>query len=366
MADISQNAQTTASVPEQRDWLRLGLGLGLLLGLTVIVFWLDGVLLAAFRAQGIKGNLLEYPLVAIILGLLVNGLLHLTGHYEFIRPVLKTESYLRVGVILLGARVAFGTLLSTGLGGILQAVIMVTMVFGFTWWLAGRMQLPASLKAVMSSAVSICGVSAAIAAAGSVHAKKEEISYVTALVVVTALPLMILMPLVATALNLPPEVAGAWFGGNIDTTAAVVGAGTLYGEKAQEVAAIVKTAQNVLMGFVAFGLATYYVVQVERKPDERPSLGLIWQRFPKFVLGFILMSILTSLGVFSKEILANINTVNQWIFGLAFVCIGLDFSVSALKEAGWKPISVYLSATVFNTLLALLVASLIFGVLLAA
>jgi len=363
MAEISQNAQT-ATAPEPKDWTRLGVGFGLLVVLTVIVFWLDGMLLATFRAQGIRGNLLEYPLVAIVLGLIANGLLHLTGHYEYIRPVLKTENYLRVGVILLGARVAFGNLLSTGLGGVLQAVLMVSLVFGFTWWLAGRMNLPASLKAVMASAVSICGVSAAIAAAGSVHAKKEEISYVTALVIVTALPLMILMPLAATVFNLPPEVAGAWFGGNIDTTAAVVGAGTLYGEKAQEVAAIVKSAQNVLMGFVAFALATYYVVKIERKPDERPSLGLIWQRFPKFVLGFILMSILASLGVFSKELLANINTVNQWIFGLAFVCIGLDFSFSALKEAGWRPISVYLAATVFNTVLALLLASLIFGVLL--
>ncbi len=171
------------------------------------------------------------------------------------------------------------------------------------------------------------------------------------------------MPIFANALGLAPDVAGAWCGGNIDTTAAVVGAGTLYGEEAQRVATIVKAAQNVLMGFVAFALALYFVSVVQKDQGERPSPRIIWQRFPKFVIGFVLVSILTSLNAFTPALIREMSTAYQWAFTLAFVSIGLDFSLAALRQAGWKPVVVYLGATVFNTLLALLVSSLIFGIL---
>ncbi|HLU10543.1 MAG TPA: putative sulfate exporter family transporter, partial [Oceanobacillus sp.] len=95
----------------------------------------------------------------------------------------------------------------------------------------------------------------------------------------------------------------------------------------------------------------------------RPSPKVIWQRFPKFVIGFVLVSILASLKVFSPELVREMNTATQWAFAIAFVCIGLDFSVAEIRTAGIKPIIVYLTATVFNTVLALVVAYIIFGVL---
>ncbi|MGQ9908399.1 MAG: YeiH family protein [Candidatus Flexifilum sp.] len=343
------------------SWIQFGIGLAVLIGLTVIVTLIDDALTGFFRSQGLRQNLIEYPLVAVLIGLIVNALLRLTNLTHRIKPAIKTETYLRIGVILLGARVNINTLLATGAGGLIQAVIMVSAIFLFTWWLGGRMKLPDTLRAVMASAVSICGVSAAVAAAGSVQAKKEEITYVTALVIVTALPLMVLMPVLATALNLPADVAGAWFGGNIDTTAAVIGAGTLYGEEAQAVATIVKSSQNVLMGFVAFALALYFVTVVQKGQGERPSPRMIWDRFPKFILGFVAMSILASTGVITPELSRTTSTLTQWIFTLAFICIGLEFSVSALREAGARPIVVYLAATVVNTVLALGVAWVIFG-----
>ncbi len=338
-------------------------GIILLAILTLLVAEIDRAIANAFRAQGVAQNPLEYPLTAAVIGLIANAILRVTNLYSFIRPAIRTELYLKIGVVILGARISIGDLLSTGAGGLIQALIMVTSVFFFTWWLGGRLKLPDTLRAVMASAVSICGVSAAIAAAGAVQARKEEITYVTALVIVTALPLMVLMPVLAGVMGLQPDVAGAWFGGNIDTTAAVIGAGTLYGEQAQSVATIVKSSQNVLMGFVAFALAAYFITVIQKKADERPSPRIIWQRFPKFVIGFVLVSILASLRVFTPELAREMNLASQWAFTLAFVSIGLDFSISALRDAGWRPMLVYLAATVFNTILALFVASVIFGVL---
>ena len=226
--------------------------------------------------------------------------------------------------------------------------------------IVGELGLPDTLRAVMSTAVSICGVSAAIAAAGSVLAKKEEITYVTALVIITALPLMVIAPLIAGTLNMPEPVAGAWFGGNVDTTAAVVGAGTIYGETAQKIASIVKQTQNALIGVVAFLLALYFTTVVEGK-SQKPSAAIIWQRFPKFVLGFIVTSLIFTFGWINADASKGIAAVKDWFFCLAFVCMGLELSVSEMKKMGWAPVIVYLIVTVFNTILALIVAWIIFG-----
>jgi uncharacterized membrane protein YadS len=309
---------------------------------------------------GIPGKVLEYPLWAASLGLVFNPILKALKVFEFARPGFRTELFLKIGLVLLGATISFNVILTAAGGAILQGLIMVTAVFLFSWWLGGKFHLPDTLRAVMSSAVSICGVSAAIAAAGSVQAKKEEITFITALVILTALPLMVIAPLLAGAMNLPQEVAGAWFGGNVDTTAAVVGAGTIYGETAQEIASIVKQTQNVLIGLVAFLLALYFTTVVEGK-KEKPSAAVIWQRFPKFVLGFIIASLFFTFGWISEDAGKAIIGMKDWMFCLAFVCMGLELNAAGNKKMGWSPVIVYLIVTVFNTLLALGVSWLIFG-----
>ena len=340
---------------------RLILGLLIIFAFAILVAELDAGISSWFKTQGVARNPLEYPLVAVVLGLVVNFILRATKTHPIVAPAIKTELFLKIGLVLLGSRIALGELLAKGLGGLIQAVIMVVSVFFFTWWLAGKFKIDDKLRAVMSAAVSICGVSAAIAAAGSVLAKKEDVTYVSALVIITALPLMILMPILANWMGLPADVAGAWFGGNIDTTAAVVGAGTIHSETAQQVAAVVKLSQNVFIGIAAFFLAVYFAVHVEKKPGERPSLKVIWERFPKFVLGFIFVSVLTSLGIFSEGQLELIGVWNKWAFALAFFCIGLELTFKDLSRLGWSPVIVFLSATVFNTVLALAVSYLIFG-----
>ena len=304
---------------------------------------------------------IEYPLWAAILGLGANLIASTLGVKERLNGAFRTEFFIKVGLVLLGASINLTQIMSVGVRGMLQALVMVTAVFLFTWWLGGTLRLDNKLRAVMCAAVSICGVSAAIAAGGAVLAKREQLAYVTTLVILTALPLMILMPYVATAVGMSPEWAGAWFGGNIDTTAAVVGAGTIYGEAAVKVASIVKLSQNTLIGVAAFLLAVYWALREERLPDERPHVRLIWDRFPKFVLGFILVSVLASTGLFTGAQSKDITALRNWAFTLAFVGIGWSLSLRELKTIGGKPLLVYLIATLFNTLLAFGVAWLLFG-----
>jgi len=346
-----------------RAVIGLIVGLALIGALTLLVAEFDTAIAKWFTGRGVTQNPLEYPLIAVALGLIANALLRGTKTHAFVQPGIRTEFFLKVGLVLMAAGLNINVIMKQGAGGLLQALVLVTSVFFFTWWLATRFKLPPQLKAVMACAVSICGVSAAIAAAGAVLAKKKEVTYVTALVIVTALPLMVLMPWIARSIGLSETVAGAWFGGNIDTTAAVVGAGTLYGETAQQVASVVKMSQNALIGVAAFLLATYFVVKIERKPSERPSAAVIWQRFPKFILGFVLVSILASTGVLSGNAVTVLKALSKWAFAAAFLSIGLELSVRELGAMGWRPVVVYLSATVFNTALALGAAWVIFGAL---
>lgn len=342
-------------------FLQVITGLIVVLVLSIVAWLITRQVYTLELPLGIPGKVLEFPLWAAVVGLLGNLLLKVTKTHEYVRSGIRTELFLKIGLVLLGAGISFKMLVSTARGAVIQGPVMVICVFFFCWWLAGVFKLDDKLRAVMSTAIAICGVSAAIAAAGSVLAKKEHVTYITTLVIIVALPLMVILPLLAGAMHLPQDVAGAWFGGNIDTTAAVVGAGTIYGEKAQAVATIVKSTQNALIGVAAFLLAFYFVTFIERKPGERPSPKLIWDRFPKFVLGFIVASILYTLGWVDGGKGTVIEALKNWSFTLAFVCMGLELSVTEIKRMGWSPVIVFLIVTVFNTLLALIVSYLLFG-----
>jgi uncharacterized integral membrane protein (TIGR00698 family) len=329
--------------------------------LTVAAWWLN----RAVPTWDPRLRVIEFPVYAVLLGLLAGGGLTLMGLRDGLAAYFRTEFFLKTGLVLLGATINLAEIVAFGARGLVQAVILISSVFLFTWFVARWLGVEEKLRALLSASVAICGVSAAIAAAGSVLAKKEQLAYVTGLVILFALPLMFLQPGAAVWLDLSPDVAGAWIGGNIDTTAAVVGAGAIHSQQALKVASIVKISQNALIGAVAFLLALYWVAVVERKSGQRPRAREIWDRFPKFVLGFILASIVvtvvTSAGWAGKTGLRDLRHLREWFFMAAFLSIGYGLSLRGLREAGWRPIAVYALATVFNTVVALGVARAIFG-----
>ena len=309
---------------------------------------------------------IEFPVYAIALGLIGNFVLSKLALRDALSRGFRTEFFIKTGLVLLGASINLKVLVTAAGPAIIQALLLITIVFGFTWWLGGVLKLEDKLRALLASAVSICGVSAAIAAAGAVQAKKEQLAYAASLVIVFALPSIFLLPWLADLLNLSDAVAGAWIGGNIDTTAAVAAAGAIAGEDALQIATIVKTTQNALIGVVAIALTAYFALKVERKSSDeaRPSLGQFWERFPKFVLGFIAASIIGTLFLQwggDKAAITTVNDLRTWFLIFAFVAIGLEFSLKGLKEAGWRPIALFASATVVNIVVALGLAVVLFG-----
>ena len=309
---------------------------------------------------------LEYVLWALILGLLISNTV---GVPRWLKPAVRAELYIKIGLVLLGAEILFQTIIKAGVFGVAQALIVVGAVWFFCYFLALKVGIERSLASVLASGVSICGVSASIATGGAIKAKPKEVSYAVSLVLLIAIPMLIGEPFIAKAIGMPDAVAGAWIGGTIDTTPAVVAAGALYSEKAMTVAAIVKMAQNTLIGVAAFILAVYWVLKVERKPGEKPSPVEIWYRMPKFVVGFVIASVIFSLVLMPtlgeaavKSSLAVSKAFRKWFFALAFVCIGLDTKFKELvKVGGGRPLLVFIIAQVFNVVLTLAIAYVLFS-----
>src|SRR5262245_34021217 len=322
----------------------------------------------AWLAQIVGGNAylgylgLEYVVFALGLGLLISNAL---GVPPWLLEAVKTEYYIRTGLVIFGATTLFQEIMKAGLVGIIQAVIVVTVVWYVCFALCRRLKVDDGFAAMLSTAVSICGVSAAIAAYGAVRGDRKKLSYVTSLVLVVAVPMMIFEPWIAKLSGMPDLVAGAWLGGTLDTTATVIAAGELVSETAMKIGTYVKLSQNVLIGVAAFLMATWWVIRQGEQTGERPSPALIWQRFPKFVLGFLLASAAFSFFL-EPEVAAGTKGVltglrNVW-FAMAFTCIGLETRLTdLLRMEGGRPALAFLGAQAFNIVIALIMAFLLFG-----
>ena len=220
---------------------------------------------------------------------------------------------------------------------------------------------------MLSSAVSICGVSAAIATSGAIDGDSKKLSYVISLVLITAIPMMLLMPYAADYLGLSAQVTGAWLGGTIDTSGAVVAAGTLAGEEALKISTIVKFSQNVLLGVAAFAISVYWTYtknDTETVKQAKPSASVIWERFPKFILGFMAASLLFSFALSVEAIdgvKGSLKSLQGLWFALAFTSIGLETRLADLLNAdNRKPLYAFLIAQTFNIFITLAIAYLLF------
>ncbi len=327
----------------------------------------------AWGAQLLAGNArindlgLEYVIFALGLGLLLNHAFHLP---DWLRQAVRTEFYIKSGLVILGAGILFQEILQAGVLGLAQAVLVVTVVWYFCFWFARRLRVDDEFAVMLSTAVSICGVSAAIAACGAIQGDRKKLSYVTSLVLIVALPMMVLMPWVVKHFQIPEIVAGAWLGGTLDTSGSVVAAGALISEPAMKTGVIVKFSQNVLLGVAAFGLSVWWTIRQRASGGQRPSVRLIWERFPKFVLGFIVASLVCSFALDAalvKETKGLLTGLRNFWFALAFVSIGLETKFTdLLRMEGGRPAFAFIGAQGFNVIWTLILAWLLFGGILFA
>lgn len=320
----------------------------------------------------------ESVFFSVLFGLLIRNVWRVP---EWMKPAIQGEFYIKIGVVCLGATILFSDVMKSGVFGLVQACLVVAVVWFFAYWVSRRMKVDERTAMILSSGVSICGVSACITAARVAGGDDRKLSYIVSLVLIVVVPMIYLMPWLANTIlplifddpHVVQEVAGAWIGGTIDTTSGVVASSEMIGDAANRQAVIIKAAQNVLIGVVAFFIALYLSTRGERG-REAPSLGIVWEKFPKFILGFVAASLVFSLmqsggffvpgdgGKLAETGVAK--TFSTVFFSLAFVCIGLD---TRLKEIVSKEnrnlLRSFLAAQGFNIVVTFVIACLLFGVL---
>jgi uncharacterized integral membrane protein (TIGR00698 family) len=308
---------------------------------------------------------IEYVVFALIIGLLIGNLTTLPS---WLREAAHSEFFIKTGLVILGTSILFTDIIKAGLPGILQALLVVSVVWFFALWLSRKLKVDDEFGVILASAVAICGVSAAIVASGAIKGDKKKLSYVTTLVLVVAIPMLVLQPWLIKKFHIPDMVGGAWLGGTLDTTASVTAAAQLVGPVATKAGVIIKFSQNVLIGIAAFFIALWWTYRKGKDAPantEKPGLGVVWERFPKFVLGFIAASLVFSFLVptaATRNVSGILNSLRTVWFALAFVSIGLEARFSDLvKIEGGRPALAFIGAQLFNIIWTLVLAYLLFG-----
>lgn len=324
---------------------------------------------ALANQTGVRAAGFGYAFWALLIGLVIANT---AGTPAWLRPALRSELYIKTGLVLLGAEILFGNILSLGLPGLFVAWLVTPVVIFFMYRFGvGYLQIGSrSLVMVIAAATSVCGVSAAIAVAAAARARKQELTLAVGMSLIFTVAMMIVMPLGIRAAGMDPVVGAAWIGGTVDATGAVVAAGALLGERAEQIAAVVKMIQNTLIGVVAFLVAVFWVTRIEAAGGQKPDVMEIWYRLPKFIIGFVGASLLFSFvltpALGGERVAASLDLTSDlrgWLFCLAFTSIGLESSFRDLARhtAGGRPIQLYLTGQTFNLVLTLIAAYLAFG-----
>jgi len=215
------------------------------------------------------------------------------------------------------------------------------------------------LALLIAAATSVCGVSAAIAVSAASRAKKEYLTLAISMSLIATVLMMVGLPALIKMLGIDYIVGGAWIGGTVDSTGAVVAAGEFLSQEAMEVAAVIKLIQNVLIGVIAFIVAFFWVKKTKDSSGSNLGIIQVWYRFPKFIIGFIALSLITSfvlipaIGEVSVGNLLNTSKgLRSYFFAMAFICIGLETDLKELKKHmfGGKAVQLYIIGQVFNIL----------------
>ena len=298
---------------------------------------------------------IEYVLWAIVIGLIIANTTGIPRIFE--AGVATYEFWLKAGIVLLGSRFLLGDVLHLGGISLLLVAIALTLSLTFMHLLGRAFKLKPKLTSLLAIGSAICGVSAIIAAKPSIDADDEDASYAIAAILALGAISLFTFPLIGHALHLSDKAYGLWAGLAVDNTAEATAAGALYSDAAGKIAVLAKTSRNALIGFIVLTYAMYWASRGEAQAVGNKA-GFLWRKFPKFVLGFLLISLLATIGFFTKPQLTSLANLSRWAFLLTFAGVGLRTSLRELGKQGWRPFAVGAIGEVF---IALVTLSLVYG-----
>ena len=333
------------------------------------------IVVRLISAEFTLNRYLEWAFWALIVGLLISNTV---GVPTWLRPAIRTEFYIKTGLVVMGFSVLFSNIAKFGLYGLGIAWGVTPIVIIFMWWFGTKVLKIDNkpLVITIASATSVCGTSAAIATGAAAGARKSDLGIAISISIIFTILMMVFEPVIIKAVGMNELMGGALIGGTVDSTGAVVLAGNALGPEGEQAAVLVKSIQNILIGFIAFFVALFFATRVEKNSDKRVGAGEIWTRFPKFIIGFFVASIVASFIIQPVAGSADVKAINavldqykNWAFVLAFTSIGLDTNFREIGKQlhGGKVLWLYVVGQLFNIILTffavwLLLSGVIFDV----
>lgn len=325
------------------------------------------VLVRLVSAEFTLNRYLEWAFWALVIGLLISNTV---GVPKWLRPAIRTEFYIKTGLVIMGFSVLFSNIAKFGLYGLGIAWFVTPVVIIFMWWFGTKVLKMDNkpLVITLASATSVCGTSAAIATGAAAGAKKSDLGIAISISIIFTILMMVFEPMIIKAVGMSPLMGGALIGGTVDSTGAVVLAGNALGPEGEQAAVLVKSIQNILIGFIAFFVALFFATHVEKNGTKKVGASEIWTRFPKFILGFFAASLIASFVIQPLAGAGEVKAINSvldqyknWAFVLAFTSIGLDtnFREIAKQLQGGKVLWLYIVGQVFNIVLTFVVVWLL-------
>ena len=334
---------------------RLIPGILLLAVIGLAAKWIEQSLNGYTKAHHIVFPNIEYVLWAIVIGLIIGNLVKLPAIFQ--AGIDTYEFWLKAGIVLLGSRFVLGDILK--LGGISLLLVFIEIGGSLLLMTAlGRaFGLRPKLINLLAIGSAVCGVSAIIAAKGAIDADDEDASFAIAAILALGAISLIAFPLVGHAIHLSDHGYGLWAGLAVDNTAEATAAGALFSDAAGKVAVLTKTCRNAMIGFVVLGYAIYWASKGQAAAIGNKA-AFLWQKFPKFVLGFLVISAAVSLGFFDKGQVASLANLSRWAFLLSFAGVGLRTNFRVLSKQGLKPLGV---GVLGEVLIAVMTLGLVVG-----
>jgi len=299
---------------------------------------------------------IEYVLWAIIIGLVISNLLSVPKIFQ--AGVATYEFWLKVGIVLLGSRFVLGDILKLGGISLALVVIEISLSLMLMHFLGRVFKLSPKLTSLLAVGSSICGVSAIIAAKGAIDADDEDSTFAIAAILALGALALFTFPLIGHSMHLSDVTFGLWSGLGVDNTAEATATGALYSDAAGKIAVLAKTARNAMIGFVVLAYAIYWAKQGQAAAVENKA-SFLWNKFPKFILGFLAISLLVTFHTFSKDQVASLANLSRWAFLLTFAGVGLRTNFREMSKQGIRPFIV-------GALGEVLIAALTFGLVVGA
>jgi uncharacterized integral membrane protein (TIGR00698 family) len=326
-----------APLPWFRRALRVIPGILLLVSVGYLGKFLEQFIARYAKTHHLTIPNIEYVLWAILIGVV---LANTVGVPEIFRAGVNTyDFWLKTGIVLLGARFLLGDVLRLGAVSLVLVAIELALSITFMTWLGRRFKLSEKLISLLAVGSSICGVSAIIATQGAIEADDEDASLAIAAILALGAIALFSFPVIGHSLGMTDQAYGLWAGLAVDNTAEATAAGALYSDAAAKTAVLAKTTRNATIGFVVLGYALYWARR-RQAGEIKNKAAFLWQKFPKFVLGFLLISLLATVKVFDKTQLGNLANLSRWAFLLTFAGVGLRTNFVQLRKQGVRPLVV--------------------------